>query len=188
MAWLVVVIVLLSVSVSLAANPRREQLIAMYFDKGYPYQVILLFLAAFHGIIMSMSTLKRILRKNKRRRRRKHSSLHRVGRYIMVSWRKGICITCSSELLYASSNLHSDGVRAVRLFTRLPLPVGKVKKQVQSGYSKVCFNFGNVNLSLTLLYLYRQVVMEILRCIDPQGVQLRARRRLFRRVYRNKVC
>ena len=106
MAWLVVVIVLFFVSVSLAANPQREQLVAMYFDKGYPYQVILLFLAAFHGIIMSMSTLKRILRKNKRRRRRKHSSLHHVGRYIMVSWRKGICITCSSELLYASSNLY----------------------------------------------------------------------------------
>ena len=78
MVWLVVVVVLLSVSISLAANPRREQLITMYFDKGYPYQVILLSLAAFHGIIMSMST-QRILRKNKLRLRRKHSSLHRVG-------------------------------------------------------------------------------------------------------------
>ena len=137
-AWLVVVVVLLSVSISLAVNPRREQMIAMYFDKGYLYQVILLFLAAFHCIIMSMSTLKCILRKNKRRWRRKHSSLHNVGRYIMVSWRKGICIACSSELLYASSGftkLHSDGVRAVQLFTRLPLSVGKVKTQVQSGYS-----------------------------------------------------
>ena len=141
---------------------------------------------------MSMSTLKRILRKNILRRRRKHCSLHRVGRYIMVSWRKGICIPALASycthhqvlLIYIQTELY----RAVRLFTRLPLPVGKVKTQVQSGYSKVCFNFGNVNLSLTSLYLYRQVVMEILRCIDPQGVQLRATRCLFRCVYRNKVC
>lgn len=57
MAWLVVVVVLPFVSIAVAANPRREQLVAMYFDKGYLYQVILLFLAAFHGINMSMSTL-----------------------------------------------------------------------------------------------------------------------------------
>ena len=85
MAWLVVVVVLPFVSIAVAANPRREQLVAVYFDKGYPYQVILLFLAAFHDINMSMSTLKRILRRSKLTRRREHSSLNRVGRYIMVS-------------------------------------------------------------------------------------------------------
>ena len=85
MAWLVVVVVLLSVSVSLAANPRRElQLIAMYFDKGHPYQVIVLFLAAFHGIIMHTCPYYERINLDGEGNTAAYI-LHRVGRYIMVS-------------------------------------------------------------------------------------------------------
>ena len=66
--------------------------------------------------------------------------------------------------------------------------MGYVEAQLQSGYSKVCFNFEII--TDTAILIYRQVVMEILRCIDPQGVQLRATHHLamFIRVHRNNVC
>ena len=40
-----------------------------YFDAGYKYSVILLLLAKFHGIFISMRTLKRKLRRLGLRRR-----------------------------------------------------------------------------------------------------------------------
>ena len=43
-------------------TPTREELIIMYFFKGYPYKLIVEFLVSIHGIVLSKRQLKRILK------------------------------------------------------------------------------------------------------------------------------
>ena len=59
----------LSTAVAVDNDHRREQLVKSYFNAGYTYNLILCFLAGVHGIIVSLRTLKRILRRLNLRRR-----------------------------------------------------------------------------------------------------------------------
>ena len=59
---------------------------SFYFDAGYTYHLILCFLAGIHGIIMSIRTLKRLLRRMNLRRRGLHNSHRTVCQCIMVSY------------------------------------------------------------------------------------------------------
>ena len=70
----------------LPVSPMQE-LVRTYFSEGYAYKMILCFLVGVHGIVMSMSTLKRIVRKLhlRRRGRSSHSRLRLVVSAIRVS-------------------------------------------------------------------------------------------------------
>ena len=64
-----------------------EEIVFVYFHEGYSYKLILCFLAGVHGIMTSLRTLKRVLRKLGLRRRgcSSRTDLTRVGTYILVS-------------------------------------------------------------------------------------------------------
>jgi len=60
------VVLMLAVSVDCARTTQqicRDRLIRGYFDKGFSNYLILCFLVALHGIHISLSTLKRSLRR-----------------------------------------------------------------------------------------------------------------------------
>ena len=59
----------LSIAVAVDNDHRREELVKSYFYAGYTYNLILCFLAGVHGIIVSLRTLKRVLRRLNLRRR-----------------------------------------------------------------------------------------------------------------------
>ena len=52
---------------------QLEELIFKYFDDGFWYKEILEFLEFVHGYSLSLSSLKRILRRNKKRRPLRYS-------------------------------------------------------------------------------------------------------------------
>ena len=79
---LLVVVVLLTPQE--VAAPRTDSIIRSYFEKGFSYRLILYFLVAYHGIRMSLSTLKRRLRRLNLRRRGCHSSLYYTGQCALV--------------------------------------------------------------------------------------------------------
>ena len=56
-------------SSSVGNDPEEESIISYYFSRGYTYDVIIEFLAKFHGITMCVRTLKNRLRELKLRRR-----------------------------------------------------------------------------------------------------------------------
>ena len=66
------------------AAPRTDSIIRSYFEKGFSYRLILCFLVAYHGIRMSLSTLKRRLRRLNLRRRGCHCSLYYTGQCALV--------------------------------------------------------------------------------------------------------
>ena len=70
------------------SSRRRNQLILQYFLDGYTYSMILVLLGLLHGISLSMSQLKRILRRMKLRRQTNmsHAHLQRVEALIRVSF------------------------------------------------------------------------------------------------------
>ena len=65
-----------------------SELVKMYFEEGYTYKLILCFLSGLHGIIISLSTPKRMLKKQNLRRRRPLSRrrLIRAGECLLVSY------------------------------------------------------------------------------------------------------
>ena len=67
------------------ATRTRDNVVRGYFEKGFSNRLILCFLIAYHDIHISLSTLKRILRRLKLRRRGSYSSLQYVGRCVLVS-------------------------------------------------------------------------------------------------------
>ena len=62
---------------------RMEEHVTMYFDLGLSNAEILAFLALAHRIVISMSTLKRNLRRLKLRRRKDYSKLIDVAMFII---------------------------------------------------------------------------------------------------------
>ena len=77
----------------------RDEQIRFYFLGGFPYKVILLFLSVYHGIQISMRTLKRVLLYLELRRRKNYSSLYDVGNCLMVSINIQIIHACMSGCL-----------------------------------------------------------------------------------------
>ena len=67
----------------------RHRLVKAYFDAGYTYNliIILCFLAGIHGIMISLRTLKRLLRWMNLGRRGAPCDLRTVARYFMVSFK-----------------------------------------------------------------------------------------------------
>ena len=63
---------------------RRDRLIRGYFEKGYSNNLILCFLVALHGVHISLSTLKRYLRRQRLRRRGVYSDIQYVGDCLLV--------------------------------------------------------------------------------------------------------
>ena len=78
----------------------RDKQIRFYFLGGFPYKVTLLFLSVYHGIQISMRTLKRVLLYLKLRRKN-YSSLHDVGNCLMVSINIQIIHACMHACLVA---------------------------------------------------------------------------------------
>ena len=66
------------------ARLSRDEIIRMLFREGYPYQLILCFLVAIFGIIISLRTLKLSLRRQHLRRRHVDTDLQAAGRCLMV--------------------------------------------------------------------------------------------------------
>ena len=60
----------------------RETLLRKYFNLGFSYMEILLFLSKFHGIMLSLRQLKRLLRAMKLRRQTEGNLLPEVTRAI----------------------------------------------------------------------------------------------------------
>ena len=52
-----------SLSAVRASRTRQDDIVRNYFEMGFSYHLILCFLVALHGVCISLSTLKRILRR-----------------------------------------------------------------------------------------------------------------------------
>ena len=63
----------------------RDAIIKYYFEKGFCYELILCFLIQYR-VYISLSTLKRALRRLGLRRRGGYSSLRRVGDCLLVRY------------------------------------------------------------------------------------------------------
>ena len=72
------------------ADWSNERLISHYFYSGLPYIEMLSFLSTYHGIILSMRQLHRVLRKLKLYRRHQHCPINNVILFIQ-SEIKGSC-------------------------------------------------------------------------------------------------
>ena len=83
MSWLSVLLIVLALS-CVDCTLERDRLIREYFARDFPYRLILCFLAAVHGICISLSTLKRTARRLNLRRRGQYTSLWRVSRCLLV--------------------------------------------------------------------------------------------------------
>ena len=79
-----------------SASGYIEEFVQMYFERGYSYRLILCFLSSCHGILLSLRTLKRVLKRLNLRRRGQvdDSQLIIAGSCIFVSvpfnWFKGL--------------------------------------------------------------------------------------------------
>ena len=90
--YITVLGLLATVSVNTALPPlqqlqqlSRNELVRVYFGAGFSYELIRCFLAALNGIVISLSTLKRILRKLNLRRRARPYNLRHAGNCLLVS-------------------------------------------------------------------------------------------------------
>ena len=66
------------------SSHTHDDIIRSYFDMDFSYHLILCFLVALHGIYVSLSTLKHIIRRLNLGRRECYSSLRYVGRCLLV--------------------------------------------------------------------------------------------------------
>ena len=62
-----------------SSSLTREELIVIYFFKGYPYKLIVEFLVSKHGIVLSMRQLKRIQKSMDLRRKGPQTPLLTLG-------------------------------------------------------------------------------------------------------------
>jgi hypothetical protein len=118
-----------------------EEATRAYFELGLNYSEILCCLAEINGLVVSMRTLKRILKRLKLFRRVHYSDTVEVAMFLM------------DEVQKAGQFL---GYKMMHL------------KCIQNGY-----------------VVTQETVRELLHIVDPEGIELRRRRRLRRRVYRN---
>ena len=118
-----------------------EDDLRLYFGLGFPYKDILECLAKLNGVVISISTLKRHLRRIGLFRRKHHSDLTDIAVFIM-------------DKLQGSAQNH--GYKVMHL---------------------ECLHKGFV--------VSQETVRILLLILDPDGVKLRSRRRLRRRLYRN---
>ena len=117
----------------------RDELIKQYFNIGFSYKEILVFLSTRHNISLSLRQLKRVLKNTNLSRRKSRSTINSVMQFI------------SSELTTSTSCF---GYRAMH------------QKLVMNGY-----------------VVDHDTVRLVLKSLDPEGVERRARHRLTRRVY-----
>ena len=80
-----VVIFLLLTSLVSCVYCSRDALIRRYFELGFTNMFIMVFLSAIHGIIISLSTIKPSLRKQRLRGQGPYSNLRRVCDHLLVS-------------------------------------------------------------------------------------------------------
>ena len=121
---------------------KRDNLVDLYYKLGLSNDEILSFLALNHRIMISKSTLKRVLRRLNLRRRKNFSDVVDVAPFIL-------------EELESTGQLH--GYRWMHL------------KCKQAGFN-----------------IPRDMVYELLKLLDPEGVSQRKRKRLRRRQYKSK--
>ncbi|XP_033731739.1 uncharacterized protein LOC117321431 [Pecten maximus] len=121
---------------------ERTRLCKIYFDLGLSYSHILAMLSHIHSIVLSMSTLKRTLRKARLYRRKNHVDILEVALLIEEKIN-----SCGGQYWYRWMHLH-------------------------------CRHQG--------LNVPRDVVQNLMKIIDPIGVELRLSRRLRRRQYNGK--
>ena len=127
---------------------QLEKLIFKYFDDGFWYKEILEILEFFHGYSLSLSSLKRMLRRNNKKRRALGCSQQELSDAV------------ERELAGSSSNVGYRRMHRILISKGIQCP--------REGVSKIVCDK------------------------DPEGVQLRKRRRLRRRKYTspdpNFVC
>ncbi len=131
------------IPISESGERSREEYVQTYFNLGFPYEEILVFLSKFHGIVLSLRQLKRILKAMGLQRRKIRSSVHTVVSAI------------ESELRGSGSLL---GYRAMH--QRLTIDYNLVTD--------------------------RETVRQLLKIVDPEGVQRRLKHKLKRRQYKVK--
>lgn len=121
---------------------NRDELIARYYALGLQHSEILAFLNIVHHIVISHTTLKRILKKYNLYRRKRYSNIDDVAKFL-------------EQQISKSGQLH--GYRWMHL------------KCIQNGFT-----------------VTQNIVRELLKLLDPEGVNIRTRRRLRRRQYCSK--
>ena len=122
----------------------EKEIITEYFNRGFEYRSILLFLQRFHGFTMSVSTLKRRLRRYGLKKRSVTFSEHQIAQMRQI---------IQNEIRDSPSSLL--GYRGM--------------------WSKLKTTYKIV--------VPRDIVMNMLREVDPEGTQERKSRRLKRRTY-----
>ena len=122
----------------------EKEIITEYFNRGFEYRSILLFLQRFHGFTMSVSTLKRRLRRYGLKKRGVTFSEHQIAQMRQI---------IQNEIRDSPSSLL--GYRGM--------------------WSKLKTTYKIV--------VPRDIVMNMLREVDPEGTQERKSRRLKRRTY-----
>ena len=75
----------------------RDEIIRILYEQGFQYGLILCFLVSVYGICISLSTLKRCLKRQHLKRRGNYSDLQHVGRCVMYDGRcVYVAILCPS--------------------------------------------------------------------------------------------
>ena len=121
----------------------RESYIQKYFNLGFPYEEILVFLSKFHAIILSLRQLKRLLKTMGLRRRKVCSSVYEV--------------------------------------------VSEVERELRGSGSSIGYRAMHKRLTVDYnLVTDRETVRQVLKIVDPAGVQRRSKHRLKRRSYKVK--
>ena len=121
----------------------REGLIRKYFNLGFPYHEILVFLSKFHGIMLSLRHLKRLLKTMGLRRRCEGSPMNEV--------------------------------------------VSAIERELRGSGSSIGYRAMHQRLTVDRnLVTNRETVRQLLKIVDPEGVERRLRHRLKRRQYKVK--
>ena len=89
-AVMLLILFILATLWSCVCGVSPDDLIRHYFELGYTNLLISCFLYAVHGIVVSVSTVKRSLRKQHLRRRGLHRNLRLVAERVLVS----LSVTC----------------------------------------------------------------------------------------------
>ena len=121
----------------------REGLIRKYFNLGFPYHEILVFLSKFHGIMLSLRHLKRLLKTMGLRRRCEGSPMNEV--------------------------------------------VSAIERELRGSGSSIGYRAMHQRLTVDRnLVTNRETVRQLLKIVDPEGVERRLRHRLKFRQYKVK--
>ena len=153
---------------SLCSSADERLVIEHYFERGFRYDTIVHFLAKYHDIYMNVRTLKRKLHHYGLRRRNQSHSEHTVREIVKRE------IEGPSSLL-GYRGMWNKLYPASRVSFDLPRQIRKIEGDSVRRVNKLRTSY-NVTVP-------RDMVMRILRELDPDASALRKARKLQRRSY-----